>query len=293
MQLSRQQLGYVIAAAIGAVAIVLVTVILLNAREARQPLLDRASQLEAAQTRVTQGLEACAQEQTPERCREQVATREAQAAQDARFCEALEGTSGQESCVTLAASAALDREMCNQLKSDARDRCEDTVLTARAQTALDLRLCDGVSDAAQQAACTQSVQERVVANGTCAEHGVDPFLCDEQDVYQRAVDAADLATCDRLSDETLRRSCQEDVRGRLPDPDEGEQDSDGDGLSDSAEASIGTRPDIADTDNDGLSDGEEVQVYATDPLAADTDGDGFPDGQEVQNGFDPNGDGAL
>ena len=61
----------------------------------------------------------------------------------------------------------------------------------------------------------------------------------------------------------------------------GQQDSDGDGLTDTEEAGIGTDPFIADTDDDGLLEGEEVETYQTNPLVADTDDDGLLDGAEV------------
>ena len=66
-------------------------------------------------------------------------------------------------------------------------------------------------------------------------------------------------------------------------------DTDGDGLSDSYEAGIGTDPNNADSDNDALSDGEEVNIYGTDPLAVDSDGDSLNDGAEVNtHGTNPN-----
>ncbi|TCK18893.1 subtilase family protein [Thiogranum longum] len=58
-------------------------------------------------------------------------------------------------------------------------------------------------------------------------------------------------------------------------------DDDNDGLTDVAEAGIGTDPLAADTDIDGLIDGDEVNVHATDPLLPDTDADGLIDGDEV------------
>ncbi len=70
-------------------------------------------------------------------------------------------------------------------------------------------------------------------------------------------------------------------------------DSDGDGLPDSVELTLGTNPNAADTDNDGLSDREEVEIYKTDPLKPDTDGDGYLDGQEVKGGYNPLGPGKL
>jgi hypothetical protein len=49
------------------------------------------------------------------------------------------------------------------------------------------------------------------------------------------------------------------------------------------------RPDgmpIADSDGDGLGDSEEVTI-GTDPTVRDTDGDGFDDGVEIREGTDP------
>lgn len=66
----------------------------------------------------------------------------------------------------------------------------------------------------------------------------------------------------------------------------GQQDADGDGLTNAQETDLGTDPLLADTDNDGLFDGIEIQG-ATDPSKADTDADGLPDGDEVQRGTNP------
>ncbi len=70
-------------------------------------------------------------------------------------------------------------------------------------------------------------------------------------------------------------------------------DSDGDGLLDTEEVSLGTDPDVVDTDKDGLTDRQEVRIYESDPLDADSDNDGFSDGEETRNFFDPNGPGKL
>jgi len=64
-------------------------------------------------------------------------------------------------------------------------------------------------------------------------------------------------------------------------------DSDGDGLTDDEEKSLGTDPLKADTDSDGLTDWAEIKIYKSDPLNPDTDGDTYKDGEEVINGYDP------
>ncbi len=64
-------------------------------------------------------------------------------------------------------------------------------------------------------------------------------------------------------------------------------DTDGDGLTDIEETTLGTDPENPDTDGDGLSDGDEVNEFGTSPTNPDTDGDGFSDGAEASNGSDP------
>jgi hypothetical protein len=60
----------------------------------------------------------------------------------------------------------------------------------------------------------------------------------------------------------------------------GEQDTDGDGLTDRQEQGLGTDPNNPDTDGDELSDGEEVLRRSTHPLEPDTDKDGLSDGKK-------------
>lgn len=68
--------------------------------------------------------------------------------------------------------------------------------------------------------------------------------------------------------------------------DDGDEDSDGDGLMNIDEQKYGTNPLIADSDNDGLEDGDEITAN-TDPLKADTDSDGLKDGDERVVATDP------
>ncbi len=70
-------------------------------------------------------------------------------------------------------------------------------------------------------------------------------------------------------------------------------DTDGDGISDSDEAALGTDPFKIDSDDDGIFDREEVEVYGTNPLDKDSDGDGYLDGEEIKNGYNPLGSGKL
>lgn len=79
----------------------------------------------------------------------------------------------------------------------------------------------------------------------------------------------------------------------------GNDDADGDGLTDAQERLLGTDPHNPDTDGDGLKDGEEVNKYKTNPLNSDTDGDGLKDGEEVRTYYtdplkaDTDGDGLT
>lgn len=57
-------------------------------------------------------------------------------------------------------------------------------------------------------------------------------------------------------------------------------DTDGDGLPDPQEDSLGTDPGLTDSDGDGLDDGAELAA-ATDPLDPDSDDDGYADGYET------------
>jgi uncharacterized repeat protein (TIGR01451 family) len=85
------------------------------------------------------------------------------------------------------------------------------------------------------------------------------------------------------------------------DPTAPNNDSDGDGLSDNVETTLGTDPKDADSDDDGISDGQEPNLSEdTDgdglinPLDPDSDNDGLYDGTEVGNDCEgPGTDGSA
>lgn len=68
---------------------------------------------------------------------------------------------------------------------------------------------------------------------------------------------------------------------------DGDEDVDGDGLSNIEEINIGTNILETDTDADGLNDYDEVKVYNTDPTKVDTDGDVVSDSKEIEIGTNP------
>jgi len=108
----------------------------------------------------------------------------------------------------------------------------------------------------------------------------EEFLISNDEFQKGEIEELDLTETEDMAEE-------EDV---VP---AGTIDTDGDGLSDDDEMSLGTSALEVDTDQDGLSDREEIKVYKTDPLNSDTDGDGYLDGSEVQAGYNPKGEGKL
>ena len=69
------------------------------------------------------------------------------------------------------------------------------------------------------------------------------------------------------------------------------EDRDRDGLSNLGETQLGSNLNLPDTDGDGILDGEEAIVgadgFVTSPLLPDTDGDGVRDGLEILAGSSP------
>ncbi len=68
---------------------------------------------------------------------------------------------------------------------------------------------------------------------------------------------------------------------------DGDEDYDGDGITNKFEITLGTDPTLSDTDGDGLNDYDEVNKYGTNPILVDTDTDGVSDGREIELGTNP------
>lgn len=68
---------------------------------------------------------------------------------------------------------------------------------------------------------------------------------------------------------------------------DGDEDTDKDGIKNLDEYIHGTSPVKVDTDNDGLSDYDEIFVHETSPILNDSDNDGAIDGWEIENGYNP------
>ncbi|MFZ2681888.1 MAG: thrombospondin type 3 repeat-containing protein [Patescibacteria group bacterium] len=183
-----------------------------------------------------------------------------------------------ESCLTLIARDQMSLETCKALSGQAQVSCTDEVLLLKANADKSLANCAQITDEATEGTCLAQVSALLVAQGKCAEAGVESGVCDGIALVSAAMQTGDPAACAALADEEQRYECEQGINSI---------DEDRDGLVLSAEFSLGLSDSIADGDGDGLSDGDEVHVHGTDPTKTDTDGDGFTDGGEVQTGYDP------
>jgi hypothetical protein len=128
-------------------------------------------------------------------------------------------------------------------------------------------------------------QDAYFAGRTLAQSGVDYRITNNAPAVgiRGALGAILYAYGDQLNGYGAYISCisSKSAAAELMTPKVTDVDTDGDGLTDTQEAQVGTNPEDPDTDDDGLSDGAEVFTYDTSPLAYDGDGDGLSDGAEV------------
>lgn len=290
-QLNQQQWITIITAGVVAVIVLLIVALVVrNVLSARRATVQHASQMDQAERSISAGVAACDEAQNPDGCRQQLVEREVYRLSTAELCLALEGKA-LEDCVVSLARDRVEMEDCRVLKAEARDRCEDVVLYVTAKAQNDVRLCESIQNDKQRDQCSADITASVVVDGTCAEHGIDPTLCDRRAIMDAAARHLDVDRCNELDTQEWIESCQLMVEEALDDS--AALDADGDGLSNGEEANLGTDPARADSDGDRLNDYDEVQVYSSDPLNQDTDGDGYIDGEEVENGYSPTGPGTL
>lgn len=100
---------------------------------------------------------------------------------------------------------------------------------------------------------------------------------------------SDAQSADATSDKDMDGlTALQEYNGGTNSSDPNNPDSDGDGLSDGLERSLGTNLNLADTDGDSLSDGDEVNgTPPSNPLLLDSDGDNAPDSLERRVGTNP------
>lgn len=135
---------------------------------------------------------------------------------------------------------------------------------------------------------------------TAGENGAEAAAAYVGPAVPRLAQAAQTAATPEASPRVIQPPDAEDEAAATPAPttvaeeaaedvveETTEVDSDGDGLTDAAEADLNTDPALVDTDEDGLTDGQEALETGTAPLAPDTDGDGILDGDEVAQGTNP------
>ncbi|ADO69855.1 cell-cell cohesion protein MtsD [Stigmatella aurantiaca] len=132
---------------------------------------------------------------------------------------------------------------------------------------------DGVGDLLDNTFTLQTNAYVPDSDGDCLDDG---FETRRQDQGFKPGNDLDARGCDPNSPLTRGCACR---------------DTDGDGLSQFAEAYLRTRDGIVDSDGDGVPDGIESR-YGLDPLTAnvsglDTDGDGIPDSDELRAESDP------
>lgn len=271
MTLTKQQIGYIIAGVLGIVLIAIVVVVLLNVRAGNKSIDTDAVDVDESRANIERSFVECNMAQDEDICRRQVVMDEAVSTGVVSLCDALTDDD-LVTCVNRVAAEHLNKEMCRSLSGDDRNVCEDDVTARLAKQGKDIRLCDGVQDESARDTCKEVVESYIVAEGSCREHGVDPSLCESTQIVREAVDSMDLSKCDIFVSGDEYDGCRMAVLEVI---EEVEDDN----------------PSI-DTDGDGLTDEAEAE-YGTDINNPDTDGDGYLDGEEVQNGFNPNGPGTL
>mgnify|MGYP001579557335 FL=1 len=143
-------------------------------------------------------------------CLERARADAARALGTSQACDELTGESFS-TCVTLIAQDDKDPEICKALSGEEQTACLDTTYLMKANSDLNLALCDQISTPPTRASCRFQVKAKIVAQGRCADAGVDVAICEAAAAVSAAIKTGDPAVCAALSDEQLQYECTEGI----------------------------------------------------------------------------------
>ncbi len=212
----------------------------------------------------------CDRTDNPEKCRTGYLSDLAQQEHSAQACDLLEMDAQKDNCYWGLAHASLDSTYCENISDvSSVSRCKDDVAESQAVHQASILLCEEIFDENRKERCI-SAGSGPMTSQNCLER--DPDLCDDISLFEQAKVSADIIYCREIVDQYLAISCVDAVEDLLAVQmvDEGERDSDQDGLT-----------------------ALQEQTYGSDPQNPDTDGDGYLDGAEVSSGYNPIGLGLL
>lgn len=213
---------------------------------------------------------------------------------DTSKCLEAGAVSAIDQCFFFIATARGESSLCERITDAAKkSSCQGITVVDQVRTTKVWDTCTSVQDQSAKEACILVAVDGGAGETFCGKFsGSDAELCLNRILLLKGL-AGDPASCQKITDQTLMQECLSVAQAPHNTPPVQPVDSDGDGLIDQEETTLGTNSNNPDTDGDELNDGQEVNIYHTDPLKADTDGDGFFDGVEVKSGYNPNGPGKL
>jgi len=270
-QLPWKKILIIAGAALIIIAIIVAAVMIVRSR--KQASLELQEAISAAQNQVTSESAECQDMINPGACQTRIVVGQVINSNVIELCAMLEDDQILD-CVTLSALERAEVEVCDYLSiEEDQTYCTDRVLSELASQARDYSMCVDITDSDIRDNCQSNLRPLVLASGECVENGIDQQDCLDQEAAEEVINAGDPEACYDLPGD-LVGSCLDLISHEQRDEPEPvevvDQDSDGDGLLDSEEA-----------------------TYGTDPLNPDSDGDGYDDGTEVAGGYNPLGEGEL
>ena len=204
-----------------------------------------------------------------------------------KYCDQLKEYS-KDNCIYDVAVGRNSFYLCGEIRDDElKNMCQEVGLSMEAIEAGNTQKCLGLLNEDFKKQCLSEIFRKNNDINICLDFTVEyKDLCESIIYSSMAFETKNIEFCDNVKMDVYKKNCVLSVEN-IP------KDTDGDGLSDENETSLGIDPFKEDTDGDGLSDLDEMSKYFTDPKNNDTDGDGYSDGEEVRNGYNPKGDGRL